>query len=193
VSGTSEQGTAWTIDLPTKAHNGFIWVRDHLVRNDDPMRAVRDFCDEWACISSSPEERENRKKKIQEMRETKAWQEKHDLYQINGTVDVEPGKERVLIKAKLRIDDVQYKLPTLRVDIGERYSHIKPFCTARWCGFIMEDRSSNPSSTNHLFLVDRTFGALHRYRISFSDFEVNEHFLVGIDNRKGEGKITVLW
>ena len=193
VSGTSEQGNIWKIDLPTKAHDGSIWIRDHLVRNDDPMRAIRDFCQDWAAMSSSPEEREDRKKKIQEMRQTKAWQEQHDLYQINGTVDVQPGKEQLLIKARLRIDGGQYKLPRITVDIGERGAHIKPFCTARWCGFVMEDSFTKPTSTSHLFLVNRTSGVLHRRRFPFSDFEVNEHFLVGFENGKGGGKITVIW
>lgn len=194
VSGISEQGNVWKIDLPTEGDTGSPWVRDHLIRNDDPIRELRKILDDsdFVLLHGSQEEREIRKKKIQEMRETKAWAEQHDPYQISGTVDTEPGKEQVTISAKLRIEGVRYQLPPLRA-IVERGARIKPFCTARWCGFVAEDGSTKPTPTSHLFLVNRSSGALHHRRFSFSDFEVNKHYLVGVEPRQDGGRIVVIW
>jgi hypothetical protein len=192
VSGTTEQGQEGKIDIAARGETGHIWMKDHLKRNDQSWRKALSLISDFDLIPrhGTPEDKKDFQRRIKEMRESEAWAEKNDRYQISGSVDIEPNDIQVCINANLRADDVKYILPKIKT--FRRGPIIKPFCTARWCGFVVEESDKSAPAT-HLFLIDRPSSAIHRRNFSFSDFEVNRNYLVGVEQKEGSAKVTVIW
>ena len=192
VSGTTEQGQEWKIDIAARGETGHIWMKDHLKRNDQSWRKALSLMSDFDLIPrhATPEKKEDFQKRIKAMRESEAWAEQNDQYQISGSVDKEGNDRQVWIKANLRADDVKYILPKIKT--FRRGPIIKPFCTARWCGFVVEESDKSAPAT-HLFLIDRPSSTIHRRNFSFSDFEVNRNYLVGVEKKEGSAKVTVIW